>query len=149
MNNPNLLTLAFLALAVSVVSLTIAKTRAFSVIREKIAAKSEWLGYLFSCPYCLSHWISFLVVAVYRPITVSSGIILADLAVSAFVIVALATVSSWIIYRAYKGLVDASQEDYAEISEENEQLRSTLQQAKKKLTEQADFIRDLTGTIKE
>lgn len=144
MNSPNLLTLAFLALAVSVVSLTVAKTRAFSVIRERTSAKSEWLGYLFSCPYCLSHWISFLVVVVYRPITVSSGMLLADLAVSAFVIVALATMSSWVIYHAYKGLVDRFQ--WEELSEENERLRLVLQQAKEKLLEQAEQIRTLTET---
>lgn len=149
MNNPNLLALAFLALAVSVVSLTIAKTKAFAAIREKIAEKSDWLGYLFSCPYCLSHWISFLVVAVYRPITVSSGIILADLAVSIFVIVALATVSSWVIYRAYKGLVDdVLGTDYEELVQENETFRSTLQLAREKLAEQVERIQDLTGTAK-
>ena len=143
MNSPNLLTLAFLALAVSVVSLTVAKTRAFSVIRERTSAKSEWLGYLFSCPYCLSHWISFLVVVVYRPITVSSGMLLADLAVSAFVIVALATMSSWVIYHVYKGLVDTPRGDCAELAGENEQLRLVLQQARKKLVEQAEEIRNL------
>lgn len=147
MNNPDLLTIAFLALFVSVVSLTITKAKAFSTIREKIIEKSDWLGYLFSCPYCLSHWVSFLVVAVYRPITVSSGMLLVDLVVSVFVIVALATMFSWVIYHAYKGLADdVSGTKCEELVQENETFRSTLQLAREKLTEQAERIRDLTGT---
>ncbi len=150
MNNPNLLTIAFLALFVSVVSLTITKAKAFSTIREKIIEKSDWLGYLFSCPYCLSHWVSLLVVAVYRPITVSSGMLLADLVVSIFVIVALATMFAWVIYHAYKGLADdVSGTKYKELVQENQTLRSTLQLAREKLTEQVEQIRDLTGIAEE
>ena len=147
MNNFNLFTIAFLALFVSVISLTITKTKAFSTIREKIIEKSDWLGYLFSCPYCLSHWVSLLVVTVYRPITVSSGMLLADLVVSIFVIVALATMFSWVVYHAYRGLADdVSGTKCEELVQENETLRSILQLAREKLIEQAEQIRNLTGT---
>jgi FlaA1/EpsC-like NDP-sugar epimerase len=145
MGNPGPLSIAFLALAVSVISLTITKSKVFSGIREKIVQKSERVGSVVICPYCLSHWISFLLVAVYRPMTVSSGMLIIDLVVSALVIVALATVASWVVYKSYKGLrSDEPEEGCVELIGENEQLRSVLRQAKEKLAEQNELIHNLT-----
>lgn len=41
---------------------TIAKERITEPLRRKLGGKDTWLGYLFSCPYCASHWIAFLLV---------------------------------------------------------------------------------------
>ncbi len=41
---------------------TIAKERIFEPMRRRLGGRDTWLGYLVSCPYCLSHWIAFAVV---------------------------------------------------------------------------------------
>jgi uncharacterized membrane protein len=43
-------------------SQTIAKERIFAPLREKLGGKETWLGYLVSCPYCASHYLSFVLV---------------------------------------------------------------------------------------
>jgi len=53
-------------LAVSLVvmglSHTIARERIFAPLRARLGGKDTWLGYLVSCPYCVSHWIAFILV---------------------------------------------------------------------------------------
>lgn len=44
------------------VSQTIAKERIFAPLRERLGGKDTWLGYLVSCPYCVSHYIAFALV---------------------------------------------------------------------------------------
>jgi hypothetical protein len=43
-------------------SYTIAKEEMFRGVRDRCGARSGWLGYLVSCPYCLSHWVAFVIV---------------------------------------------------------------------------------------
>ena len=45
-------------------SYTIAKEELFRGLRDRCGGKDTWLGYLVSCPYCLSHWVAFIVVPV-------------------------------------------------------------------------------------
>ena len=53
-------------LAVSLVTMglshTIARERLFAPLRDRLGGKETWLGYLVSCPYCVSHWIAAVVV---------------------------------------------------------------------------------------
>ncbi len=44
------------------VSHTITRERLGAPLRERLGGKTTWLGYLVSCPYCLSHWVAFCVV---------------------------------------------------------------------------------------
>lgn len=44
------------------VSQTIAKERIFAPVRERLGGKDTWLGYLVSCPYCVSHYVAFVLV---------------------------------------------------------------------------------------
>lgn len=55
-----------LALAAIVMGLshTIAKERIFEPLREKLGGMETWAGYLVSCPYCVSHWLAFLLVPI-------------------------------------------------------------------------------------
>lgn len=41
---------------------TIAKERIFKPLRDRLGGKETWGGYLVSCPYCVSHWVAFVVV---------------------------------------------------------------------------------------
>ena len=56
----------FQLLAVSAVvmglSYTIAKEEMFRGLRDRCGGRDTWLGYLVSCPYCLSHWVAFIIV---------------------------------------------------------------------------------------
>jgi len=53
-------------LAVSLVTMglshTIARERLFAPIRDRLGGKERWLGYLVSCPYCVSHWVAAVLV---------------------------------------------------------------------------------------
>ena len=98
-NYQELIKVVILAMAVSPASLTITKTKVFKPFREAVAKRSYWLGELFSCPYCLSHWLSFGAVALFKPVVVSCGFFfLVDYAVSAFIIVGVAGLLSGAIY---------------------------------------------------
>ncbi|NVJ28725.1 hypothetical protein HUW62_46790 [Myxococcus sp. AM011] len=44
------------------VSQTIARERIFASLRERLGGKDTWWGYLVSCPYCLSHYVAFVLV---------------------------------------------------------------------------------------
>jgi hypothetical protein len=50
------------ALVVMGISHTIARERIFAPLRRKLGGNDTWLGYLVSCPYCVSHWVAFVVV---------------------------------------------------------------------------------------
>jgi MFS family permease len=43
-------------------SYTIAKEELFRGLRDRCGGRDTWLGYLVSCPYCLSHWVAFVIV---------------------------------------------------------------------------------------
>lgn len=58
------------SLVVMGISQTIAKERIFEPLRHRLGGKETWLGYLVSCPYCVSHWVAFVLV----PLTGAYGI---------------------------------------------------------------------------
>ncbi|MCP3100294.1 hypothetical protein LZ198_15595 [Myxococcus sp. K15C18031901] len=64
----------FRLLAVSAVvmgaSQTIARERIFAPFRERLGGRDTWWGYLVSCPYCVSHYVAFLLV----PLTGTYGV---------------------------------------------------------------------------
>lgn len=41
---------------------TITRERIFKPLRDRLGGKDTWAGYFVSCPYCVSHWVAFLVV---------------------------------------------------------------------------------------
>jgi hypothetical protein len=43
-------------------SYTISKEKIFEPVRNALGGKDTFFGYLVSCPYCLSHWVAFMVV---------------------------------------------------------------------------------------
>lgn len=51
-----------LSLVVMGVSHTIARERLFAPLRRALGGQDAWLGYLVSCPYCVSHWVAFVLV---------------------------------------------------------------------------------------
>jgi uncharacterized membrane protein len=55
-------------LAVSLIvmglSHTIARERICEPLRARLGGKETWLGYLVSCPYCVSHWLALVLVPI-------------------------------------------------------------------------------------
>jgi hypothetical protein len=49
---------------------TIAREKIFEPLRTRCGGMSTWRGYLISCPYCVSHWLAFILV----PLTGAYGI---------------------------------------------------------------------------
>jgi hypothetical protein len=43
-------------------SQTIAKERIFAPLRDHLGGQETWFGYLVSCPYCVSHYVAFVLV---------------------------------------------------------------------------------------
>lgn len=104
--------LIVLALAVSSVSCTITLSKAFSWWREYLDARQSrfgvWLAALMHCPYCLSHYISAVLVAIYstsrdlRPIWGAfDGPPLLDYAIVVFAVVAMAGGTTLVLKAAF------------------------------------------------
>ncbi|WP_428240777.1 hypothetical protein [Gynuella sp.] len=100
-----------IAFASSCMSITITQTELFASMRTWIAKKNTLLGHLFHCFYCLSHWIVFVFIALYRPTLIDGSYVLINLAVTAFVTISLATLISGLIFNVFlKGLTKAQLE---------------------------------------
>ncbi len=54
-----------LSLVVMCIANTITHERLFAPFRRWLGGKETWRGYLFTCPYCLSHWLSFVLVPLF------------------------------------------------------------------------------------
>jgi hypothetical protein len=53
-----------LAMVVMGLSHSLARERIGAGIRAALGGPDTWLGYLVSCPYCVSHWIALVLVPV-------------------------------------------------------------------------------------
>jgi len=60
-------TCLILAGAVASISCTISKSGVMRPVRHWVREKNEWFGKLISCVYCTSHWVSTVLVVIYRP----------------------------------------------------------------------------------
>lgn len=89
-----------LSLVVSSTSYTITITDIFEPIRNLLAKKSYWLGKLFSCFHCLSHWITFVLVAIYQPQIIPGDNSFINFAVSAFFIIQMATYFTGLVFKS-------------------------------------------------
>lgn len=97
-----LLEFTMLSLAAAFVSLTVTKSKFFTSFRDFFFNRAltgehstvfsrfmDWCYELVSCPYCFSHWVCIVLVAIYQPRFTDCGYLLVDLAVSTFAMVGL------------------------------------------------------------
>ncbi|PHQ37233.1 DUF1360 domain-containing protein [Rhodopirellula bahusiensis] len=95
-----------IAIAASSISITITQTEVFAAWRRFTNKLGHMPGYLFQCFYCIKHWIVFLAIAIYQPVIVDSGSLLADLILSAFFTVTLSTLVSGVMFRSFMGAMN-------------------------------------------
>jgi len=85
-----------LSAATASVAFTISETILFRSFREFVKARSAWLGKLFSCGYCLGHWVALGLVAAYRPRLFFSSYVGLDYALTVL-LVAWVAAFQWIL----------------------------------------------------
>ena len=85
-----------LSAATGSISFTISETALFRPFRESVASRGPWLGKLFSCGYCLGHWVALGLVAAYRPRIFFSQVAVLDYGLTVL-LVAWAAAFQWII----------------------------------------------------
>ncbi|MBI2922838.1 MAG: DUF1360 domain-containing protein [Planctomycetes bacterium] len=78
------------------IAFTVSETVVFRTFRETATRWSPWLGKLFSCGYCLGHWIALALVAAYRPRVFSSPFAVLDYGLTAL-LVAWSAAFQWIV----------------------------------------------------
>ena len=73
---PGLGQLLAVSLVVMGLSHTIARERICEPLRRRLGGRETWLGYLVSCPYCVSHWLAMILVPItgVYPIQVAPGL---------------------------------------------------------------------------
>lgn len=108
-----LIKIGYLSLAVGAISLTISKSKVFKGLREDIGRKSSWAGGLIECPYCTSHWVSFLVAGAYLPRPFPTYKVV-DWFISSMAMVTLASFISSGIFRAISSIAEKHDEPESE-----------------------------------
>lgn len=101
---PTLTQIAVMALAIGTVSMTITKADLFSWLRNWLEDHNEFLFDLFSCPYCMSHWVALGIMFLYQPLLLDTGNHWPDLAVSWMALVALGSMAAGAILRILGGV---------------------------------------------
>jgi hypothetical protein len=106
--------MVFLSMACGAISMVLTKSSLFNFAHDWLEEKLSLVGKLFNCPWCTSHWVAGVLIAIYnvdlfygmRPAWSyvgwsSTPLYLVDFAMNIFVMVVLAAVSSRIITTAY------------------------------------------------
>ncbi|AGB84353.1 hypothetical protein D781_4167 [Serratia sp. FGI94] len=94
-----------IALASASIAMTITQTELFAAPRAWIARKNELLGHLFHCFYCLSHWVVFAAMLIYRPNLLHSGLTLIDWVMTAFITLTLATFINGVLFKVFQAAI--------------------------------------------
>lgn len=100
-----LTTCLMIALAASSISMTVTQTELFAAFREWTTKKNAMMGHLFQCFYCLSHWVVFGGMLVYRPALLHSGFAFIDWVMTAFITITIATLINGLMFKVFQAAV--------------------------------------------
>jgi len=127
-----------LCLAVASFSWTISRSKLFKSFRSWISKRSYRLGELFSCPYCLIHWVAIFVCLFPKQLAVDVaqgyGWII-DFVIRVFATTTLASMISGYAIRIPLGFGNGKDEDI-------EHLEGALSDAKSTIVELVNQIKD-------
>lgn len=84
------LKLVFCGMAVATIAVTVTRAAISEPFRDWVGARSKFFGELVSCPYCASHWLSFMTVLLVGARPVQTSWLVLDYAVSVFAAVCIA-----------------------------------------------------------
>ncbi|WJD65107.1 DUF1360 domain-containing protein [Pseudomonas kurunegalensis] len=90
-----------IAVAASSIAYTITMTELFVPVRAWSQKLGHMIGYLFNCFYCMSHWIVFAGVLIYKPVLLNSGYLAVDLLVSMFFTITLSAFICGFIFKVF------------------------------------------------
>jgi hypothetical protein len=90
-----------IAVAAASISYTITMTELFAPVRSWSQKLGHMIGYLFTCFYCMSHWVVIAAVLIYRPRLIQSDLLTADLIVSIFFTITLAALVCGLLFRVF------------------------------------------------
>jgi hypothetical protein len=99
--------LFILALCVSSASFTISTTSIFKEVREKISGYHHKLEELIHCPWCLSHWITFVILFSTWSWIGITGIGIVDFLMTTFAITCMSGIFHYVLLRAYEPVAKA------------------------------------------
>lgn len=91
------------ALCVAAISFTITTTSMFKWLREPVANIHPKLEELIFCPWCLGHWITFVILLTSNtPLIIVTNVVFYNFMVTAFVIIAVAGLVHYVLLRSYE-----------------------------------------------
>ena len=90
-----------IAIAASSISYTITQTELFGPLRNWTQKLGHMIGYLFTCFYCMSHWVVFAGILIYQPVLIDSGHLVIDLIISTFFTITLTAFFCGFIYKVF------------------------------------------------
>ncbi|XXN63354.1 DUF1360 domain-containing protein [Enterobacter ludwigii] len=94
-----------IALASASISMTITQTELFAGLRAWTAKKHALLGHLFHCFYCMSHWVVFVGMVIYRPDLLHSGMAIVDWLMTAFVTLTFTTFINGLMFKVFQAAI--------------------------------------------
>jgi hypothetical protein len=103
----SIITLVMVALAVSSATFTITSTGIFKEVREILSKIHHKVEELIHCPWCLSHWVGFLFVAISGSTYKFTGAWFIDFVMSVFFITAISGAFHYVLLRAYEPVAKA------------------------------------------
>lgn len=95
-------TLIILAACVSSISFTITFTGLFKGVRELVSKVHPKVEDLFHCPWCFSHWTTFILMFFVWDWMEITGIGFVDFMITAFAITLLSGLCHYVLLRAYE-----------------------------------------------
>lgn len=98
-----LVNILYITLAIASVSFTVTRTGIFEWLRELVSPIHPKVEQLFHCPYCLGHWITFVVLLIVPKtylIQIVPSVVF-NFFFTTFVIMGLAGLLHYVLLRAY------------------------------------------------
>lgn len=100
-------TLLILSFAISGISFTITTTSMFKWLREFISPIHHKVEELIHCPWCFSHWVTFITILIIGSNYKFTGIAWIDFFLTAFSIIGISGVIHYVLLRAYEPVAKA------------------------------------------
>ena len=93
--------MVFVSMAIAAISMTITRALVFKKLRDWIANNNEFMGDLFNCPYCFSHWMALIAAVWYQFEPINKSFVWLNVIVSTFMLVTITSFFCGMILRSF------------------------------------------------